>query len=54
MSHDLLLHRRHILLAMLAATRFQNAGPPPELVRLLLGGFDSWAGIGGVAAGMAG
>jgi hypothetical protein len=38
---------------MLAATRLQHSGPPPELVRLLRGWFDSWAGIGRVAAGMA-
>jgi hypothetical protein len=51
MSGD--LSRRRILLTMLAAARFQYAGPPPELVRLLRGWFGSWAGIGRVAAGMA-
>jgi hypothetical protein len=44
---------RRILLTMFAATRFQYRGPPPELVRLLRGWFDSWEEIGRVAAGMA-
>jgi hypothetical protein len=38
---------------MLAAARLEYSGPPPELVRLLRGWFDSWPGIGGVALGMA-
>jgi hypothetical protein len=38
---------------MLTATRFQYPGPLPELVCLLRGWFDSWAGIGRVATGMA-
>jgi hypothetical protein len=45
--------RRRILLTMLAAARFRYDGPPPELVRLLRGWFDSWAGIGRIAGGMA-
>jgi hypothetical protein len=53
MSVDL-LGRRRTLLTMLTAARFEYAGPPPELARLLRGGFDSWAGIGRVAAGMGG
>jgi hypothetical protein len=50
---DDLAHRRHILLVMLAATRFRY--PPdqvPELVRLLRGWFASWPGIGRIVAGM--
>jgi hypothetical protein len=48
-----LARRRRILLTMLTAARFGYAGPPPELVRLLRGWFDSWPGIGRVVAGMA-
>jgi hypothetical protein len=48
-----LARRRHLLLTMLAATRFPY--PPdqvPELVRLLRGWFSNWAGIGRIVAGM--
>jgi hypothetical protein len=48
-----LARRRRILLTMLTAARFGYAGPPPELVRLLRGWFDSWVGIGRIAVGMA-
>jgi hypothetical protein len=34
---DALLQRRRILLRMLTAARFQYAGSPPELIRLLRG-----------------
>jgi hypothetical protein len=50
---DDLARRRHVLLTMLAATRF--AYPPdqvPELVRLLRGWFSSWPGIGRIVVGM--
>jgi hypothetical protein len=48
-----LAQRRHVLLLMLAATRFRY--PPdqvPEVVRLLRGWFSSWPGIGRIVAGM--
>jgi hypothetical protein len=48
-----LARRRHLLLVMLAATRFRY--PPdqvPELVRLLRGWFSSWLGIGRIVVGM--
>jgi hypothetical protein len=53
MSSGDLARRRHVLLTMLAATRFRY--PPdrvPEVVRLLRGWFSGWAGIGRIVVGM--